>query len=264
MNKIVNLTGSSAIQPDRLPIALRAYVPPPPAKPGAQPPRETRSRKLTPPSEWTLVFDTETTVDAAQRLRVGAYQFRKADELDESGLFYDPAIISVDDLALLRRFCGESGHVLRTVAEFIDEVLLARAYDLRASIIGFNLPFDISRLAVRHGSARGKAMRGGFTFKLSQLWWRPSIQVRHLSARAALIQFTHPPKRRDSWTAKAKNCPRQSARLIRRSKDNCGGAVQPFVLARVARRLPANHDSQGGKRWARQAAHSRLRALPAR
>jgi hypothetical protein len=196
MNRIVNLAGSPVIQPDRLPIALRAYVPPPPAKSSAQP-RETRSHKPTQPSEWTLVFDTETTMDAAQRLRVGAYQFRKADELDESGFFYDPAVTSGDDLALLQRFCCEHGHVLRTVAEFIDEVLFARAYDLRASIVGFNLPFDISRLAIRHGSARGKAMRGGFTFKLSQLWWRPAIQVRHLSARASLIQFTHPPKRRD-------------------------------------------------------------------
>lgn len=59
--------------------------------------------------------------------------------------------------------------------EFIDDVLFARAYDLRASIVGFNLPFDISRLAIRHGSARGKAMRGGFTFKLSPLWWRPAV-----------------------------------------------------------------------------------------
>jgi hypothetical protein len=196
MNKLVNLAGSSAIQPDRLSIALRAYVPPP-TKPNAQPPRGARSRKSTPPSEWTLLLDTETTVDASQRLRVGAYQFRKGDELDECGLFYDLAVTSGDDLALLQRFCRERGHVLRTVAEFIDEVLFARAYDLRASIVGFNLPFDISRLAFRHGSARGKAMRGGFTFKLSQLWWRPAIQVRHLSARAALIQFTHPPKRRD-------------------------------------------------------------------
>ena len=46
-------------------------------------------------------------------------------------------------------------------------------------------------------SARGKAMRGGFTFKLSRQWWRPAIQVRRLNARASLIQFTHPPKRRD-------------------------------------------------------------------
>jgi hypothetical protein len=90
MNRIVNLAGSPVIQTDRLPIALRAYVPPTPAKSSAQP-RETRSHKPTQPSEWTLVFDTETTVDAAQRLRVGAYQFRKADELDEAGFFYDPA-----------------------------------------------------------------------------------------------------------------------------------------------------------------------------
>jgi hypothetical protein len=197
MNKIVNLVGSPAIQPDRLPIALRAYVPPPAAKPSGQPPRETRSHKPTQPSVWTLLFDTETTVDAAQRLRVGAYQFRKGDDVDEAGLFYDPTILSEDELALLRQVCRERGRMLRTVAEFIDEVLFARAYDLRASIVGFNLPFDISRLAFRHGSARGKAMRGGFTFKLSQLWWRPAIQVRHLSARASLIQFTHPPKRRD-------------------------------------------------------------------
>jgi hypothetical protein len=186
MNKIVNPAGSSVIQPDRLPIALRAYAPPlPESDAGAS--RKTRSSRPTPSSEWTLVFDTETTVDAAQRLRVGAYQFRKADELDEAGLFYDPALISGDDLALLRQVCCDRGLVLRTVAEFVDEVLFARAYDLRASVVGFNLPFDISRLAIRHGSARGKAMRGGFTFKLSQLWWRPAIQVRHLSARASLF-----------------------------------------------------------------------------
>ena len=180
-------------EPDRLPIAVRAFAPPPP-KPDEH---KTGPGKPAPPSEWTLVFDTETTVDAAQRLRIGAYQFRKGDELDEAGLFYDPAAVSDEELVLLRHLCDERGHKLRTVSEFVDEVLFARAYDLRASIVGFNLPFDISRLAIKHGSARGKAMRGGFTFKLSPLWWRPAIQVRHLNARASLIQFTHPPKRRD-------------------------------------------------------------------
>jgi hypothetical protein len=184
-------------EPDRLPVAVRAYVPPPPPKPSAESSRKTRSGKPTPPSEGTLVFDTETTVDAAQRLRIGAYQFRKGDEMDEGGLFYDPAIISDEELSLLRRVAAERGLELRSVPEFIDEVLFARAYDLRASVVGFNLPFDISRLAINHGSARGKAMRGGFTFKLSRLWWRPAIQLRHLNARASLIQFTHPPKRRD-------------------------------------------------------------------
>ena len=187
------------MQPDRLPIAVRAYAPPPPPKPTTRgSARKKRQGKPAPPSEWTLVFDTETTVDAAQRLRIGAYQFRNGDELDEAGLFYDPAIISDRELSLLRPVRGRA----RTDScgpslEFVDEVLFDRAYDLRASIVGFNLPFDISRLAVKHGSARGKAMRGGFTFKLSRHWWRPAIQVRHLNARASLIQFTHPPKRRD-------------------------------------------------------------------
>ena len=197
MNKIVPLNGSSLVQPDRPPIALRAYAPPPPSKPSGEPSRKTRSGKTAPPSEWTLVFDTETTVDAAQRLRIGAYQFRKGDEMDEGGLFYDPAIISDEELSLLRRVAAERGLNVRSVPEFIDDVFFARAYDLRASVVGFNLPFDISRLAINHGSARGKAMRGGFTFRLSRLWWRPAIQVRHLNARASLIQFTHPPKRRD-------------------------------------------------------------------
>jgi len=177
---------------------VRAFAPPPPPKPGAKPSVKIRLGKPASPSEWTLVFDTETTIDAAQRLRIGAYQFRDGDRLDEAGLLYDPAIISDEELSLLRRFAAEREHKLRTVAEFVDEVLFARAYDLRASIVGFNLPFDISRLAIKHGSARGKAMRGGFTFKLSRLWWRPAIQVRHLNARASLIQFTHPPKRRDA------------------------------------------------------------------
>ena len=196
MNKIVSRNESSLVQPDRLPIALRAYATPP-LPPDDEGPKKKRQGEPAPVSEWTLIFDTETTIDAAQRLRIGAYQFRNRDELDEGGLFYDPAIISEEELSLLRRVSAERGLTLRSVPEFIDDVLFARAYDLRASIVGFNLPFDISRLAIRHGSARGKAMRGGFTFKLSPLWWRPAIQVRHLNARASLIQFTHPPKRRD-------------------------------------------------------------------
>ena len=138
------------------------------------------------------------------------------------------------------------GHKLRTASEFVDEVLFARAYDLRASIVGFNLPFDISRLAIKHGSARGKAMRGGFTFKLSRLWWRPAVQVRHLNARASLIQFTHPPKRRDApWTTQSEDCAPQPARLLHRLEDHRRGAAQPIIFARVARRLPQDANTQG-------------------
>jgi hypothetical protein len=195
MNEPNKANESSDSDTDRLPIAVRAFAPP--SKPSDEPARK-RLSKPAPPSKWTLVFDIETTADAAQRLRIGAYQFRKGDELDEAGLFCDRAASSPAELELLKRFATDNGLKLRPASEFVDEVLYDHAYDLRASIVGFNLPFDISRLAIKHGSARGKAMRGGFTFKLSSKWWRPAIQLRHLNARASLMQFAHPPKWRDA------------------------------------------------------------------
>jgi hypothetical protein len=105
MNKIVTFIGSSLVQPDRLPIAVRAYATPP--LPPDDEGQKKRQGEPAPASEWTLIFDTETTVDAAQRLRIGAYQFRNRDELDEGGLFYDPAIISEEELSLLRRVSAE-------------------------------------------------------------------------------------------------------------------------------------------------------------
>ena len=66
--------------------------------------------------------------------------------------------LSAAQSAVLKRFASDNGMKLRTVLEFVDEVLYDRAYDFRASIVGFNLPFDNSRLAIKHGSARGKAM----------------------------------------------------------------------------------------------------------
>jgi hypothetical protein len=235
--------------PDLLPIAVRAFAPPP-----GKPTDEKVARKprggLASPSEWTLVFDTETTVDAAQRLRIGTYQFRKGNELDEAGLFYDPAAVQEAELEALKRLMSDSKMKLLTQSEFVDQVLYDRAYDLRASIVGFNLPFDISRLAIRHGSARGKAMRGGFTFKLSRHWWRPAIQVRHLNARASLMQFTHPPKRRDPRGQRKRRIPPHQRRGSFIDLKTIGAALlsRSFNLASLADFLktPTRKAESGG------------------
>ena len=212
MNMRPILGAPRGAKPDHLTIAVRAFAPPPQKQDDNKPARKHRQKTIH-PSEWTLVFDTETTIDAAQRLRIGAYQFRKGDELDEPGLFYDPAIIaSTAELDLLRRFAAKNEMKLLKAEEFVEQVLFDRAFDLRASIVGFNLPFDVSRLAIRHGSARGKAMRGGFTFKLSRRWWRPNIQIRHLNARASLIQFAHPPKQRSARGQRKRKIPARERR----------------------------------------------------
>ncbi|MBB6427424.1 hypothetical protein [Sphingopyxis sp. JAI128] len=181
---------------DHLPIAIRAFagpqyrvlVNPTDSKP-------KRRRSITPASEWTLIFDTETNADAAQALRFGTYQLRKSDELNEAGIFYDPDNVAPDELECLVAYAKAYGLNLLTRDAFVDKVLFDRGFGIRARIVGFNLPFDISRLAIKHGSARtpmgddGGTMRGGFTFKLSPQKIYPNIRVKHMSRRAASIAF---------------------------------------------------------------------------
>jgi hypothetical protein len=177
---------------DSLAISLRAFVTDIKAKPAG-----SSNWNPSPVSKWTLVFDTETTTDPSQRLRFGCYQLRKGHALDEAGLFFDPEALSEAERATLETFAAAHGLKTMTTPQFVEDVFFRRGYELRATIVGFNLPFDISRVALGWAPARGK-MRGGFSFKMSEKWWRPRVQVKHLSGRAALIQFTSPTKRNDN------------------------------------------------------------------
>ncbi len=169
---------------DELPIAVRVFT--------ERVEKRVRGagRKNDQPSPWVLVFDTETTTDAAQRLRFGAYQVRRGDELVEAGLFHGPSL-SDAELGPLRAFARDRGLILRSLAEFADKAFFRIGYDRRGTIVGFNLPFDISRIAIDHAPAR-LSMRGGFSFKLSELKTQPRVRVKHLSRAMALIDFATP------------------------------------------------------------------------
>jgi hypothetical protein len=189
------MTTSACLVPsEALPIAIRAFVERQNATVfgGRQFPR----RDELAPSDYSLIFDTETNTDAAQQLRFGCFQVRKRDELELAGLFYDPETLSADEMEVLTAYAMTHDLTVGTVEEFIAEIFLPYGYDHRATIVGFNLPFDISRIAIGHGSARGRMMHGGFTFKLSPRKDRPAIQVKHLSRRAAVIRFAAPGKQR--------------------------------------------------------------------
>ncbi len=185
---------------DDLPIAIRAYAEPTyrVLKDPKIPPDKLRRKRIPSASPWTLAFDTETTTDVSQALRFGTYQLRNAGDLVEAGIFYAADGVTAGELALLRRYAESNGLILRTRDEFADKIFFRRAYQLRATVIGFNLPFDISRLAISHNSARtpsngeAAAMHGGFTFKLSSQKIYPNIRVKHMSRTAALIAFAAP------------------------------------------------------------------------
>ena len=189
----------SDVPVDRLVIKLRAYS-------DAGRPREP-GFKMQWSSGIVVVFDTETLADPSQRLRFGAYQVREHGEVRERGVFYAEDL-DASDRATLEATIRETqaGEVepirVRPVAEFIDKVFFGWGLDAGGMVVGFNLPFDISRLAINHSYSkrRGRKRRpgevedrgahsfaGGFSFTLAEN--RPRVRIKHLSQRAAFISL---------------------------------------------------------------------------
>jgi hypothetical protein len=74
------------------------------------------------------------------------------------------------------------------VNEFINNVFLPEVYDLKTLCIGFNLPFDLSRIAKSFGYARN-GMKGGFSFTLTDDRKRPRLIIKHIDSTKAFIRF---------------------------------------------------------------------------
>jgi hypothetical protein len=135
------------------------------------------------PAKWpddVLVFDTETTLGTAQKLNFGVYRRCKLGsagyQCAEEGLFY------ADDLDMaqrkvLERFVDDPKNFPRldvkmfpppmrlslySRSDFVERVFW-RAIRKGAMVVGFNLPFDLSRLAVKSCTADD----GGWSLVLS-------------------------------------------------------------------------------------------------
>lgn len=163
---------------------------------------------------WALIFDTETTVDAAQQLNFGAYRlvFRHWDGRTyvlEEGLFYSDNLPERDpegyralvdyvaahpdaDVTPGGVRIGSGRHMCRPLLNLTSrrdwvEGVLWRALDLGAVIVGFNLPFDLSRIAVGAGPGTGEHY-GAFSLKVWELeGYRPRFIIRNLDSRKSLI-----------------------------------------------------------------------------
>src|SRR3984957_21121860 len=149
--------------PDELPILLRAYVES--VKKDPRKARRSSKQIIQSASDWSMIIDAETTIDPGQALRVGFCRVYYRDELRLHVLFYDADVLTASDLQVARRYAKSIQIEFMRRDEFIDKVFYKYGYHPRAIIIGFNLPFDLSRLAISHASARG-TMRGGFGLKL--------------------------------------------------------------------------------------------------
>jgi predicted nucleic acid-binding Zn ribbon protein len=184
---------------------------------------EVKATKDGPPwlPEAILVLDCETTVDETQRLNFGAWRFVRASwpacgEPDlsrvEEGIFYagdlpdrDPrGYRALQTYALKRRpevdrDQSDAAWRLRFVSarEFTDTVLYPVAYRGRFWIVGFNLQFDLCRLATKVSSSVDY-LAGGFSLTLidyekngvvGENRWRPRLAIKSLDSKRQLIGF---------------------------------------------------------------------------
>lgn len=205
-----------------LPVAVRAYAVPHPepqhqayisgaSDHARQPKRKRRGQRSAPQfpgNGLVLVLDCETTIDAAQRLLVGSWRVYLQGNCIDEGLFY------ADDLPIAEREFlesyvrshraatpGSTPELLRLLPRraFLNTVFWKVAYKSRGLVVGFNLPFDLTRIASGWGIARGQPYTGGFSLPLWEYlrdgqWvenrYRPRIAMKSIDSKRTLIGFT--------------------------------------------------------------------------
>lgn len=215
-----------------LDIALRCYVEPEPrrGKRGKVPPQIRKPPRWVRP-EMLLVLDTETATDLtrtmpgfkgpewsayAQSLLFGTARLyvleRKRWRWTDEWLFY-PNDLPEFGLVALRGWVddhteriGDSTFLRGTPTKFhfcpLSTFLKDSywiAYEGRALVCGFNLPYDLSRLAWNAVPAGGR-FEGGFRLDLFSYTdkrgerkrdpYRPGIRIKNLGSHKASIEFT--------------------------------------------------------------------------
>jgi hypothetical protein len=166
--------------------------------------KRSRSPKVWP--DYTLVWDTETTLDLQQTLNCGVWRFCQLQGTEyvatQEGIFYRDGLAQ-KDIQTIRAYkkrhfaCGLVNGADRELnvlsrAEFVERVFW-ESVRAGALIVGFNLSFDISRIAVHWTAARN----GGFSFVLSNLTkkqvenrYRPRIRIAPMNGVAEKIELT--------------------------------------------------------------------------
>jgi hypothetical protein len=176
-------------------------------------PEQKRGPRKSPPlPKYVLVLDTETTTDARLSLNFGVYQFCEADPggnyaCREEGLLHSEDLDAVQ-LEVIRNYVRNENRrrtskrrsklKIYSRSEFVERVMYT-AIQGDAAIVAFNLPFDLSRLAVEYRTARGAGKRGWsfvvFRYKDRKTgkWlpnsFRPRVQLRPKDSKAAFIRL---------------------------------------------------------------------------
>lgn len=124
-----------------------------------------------------FVFDTETTTDIRQDLRVGFFQLYVNGNLIQEGLFYKN--LPREEKNILFDYGRKNKIEIYSLSQFIHQIFFPIVLKLKVLCIGFNLPFDISRIASTFSPAR-RNEKEGFSFALCNNSAYPRIKIKQL------------------------------------------------------------------------------------
>jgi len=216
-----------------LPVAVRGWAVPLTTAPVSEPDAATKipawspRRRAIPADRCSLVFDTETTIDSTQRLLYGVWRLyidegHPGSTCAQEGVFYADDLPERDPVgfALLQAVvaterantaAGYSKKLrLLSRSEFVEQLLWRYGHQNQATIVGFNLPFDLSRIALAATPARGRN-RGGISLKLwehdgGENQFRPRVVVRSIDRYRSLISFTKTADRGQHYRGRFLDC----------------------------------------------------------
>lgn len=160
-----------------------------------------------------LTFDTETTVDTFQNLKVGYFEIHDKGVLKECGFFYNPIYqnqielntrlsdpvqnaliqtpLTYNEVQILKDYAKAHKIPLYTTKQFIENIFFPEVYEKETLCNGFNLPFDLSRLAIRAGNTVLKdPMKGDLVLFFSEDGSLPNIKIGRMGL-AESIRFTN-------------------------------------------------------------------------
>jgi hypothetical protein len=139
----------------------------------------------------TLVLDTETTIDQYQNLTFGSCLIRTKISTgfkEDWYLYYGD--IQDDKRKIIEVYGSKNNIQVMSVRDFVDNLFYPYAFRMRAEVIGFNLPFDLSRLAISYGISR--KTKDGFSLKLSEDVRNPRIRIQSIDQKRSFISFARP------------------------------------------------------------------------
>jgi hypothetical protein len=84
------------------------------------------------------------------------------------------------EIKTLETYSRKQNISLYLLSEFRDKVFYPEVFGFKTLCIGFNLAFDLSRIAQRSGDSR-KSNKGGFTLTLSDNRFNPPIVIKKLT-----------------------------------------------------------------------------------